>query len=135
MKIFRTLGKDGKPVTSSFHFHYARLIELMFSLERIAELMDDPETMDTHIRAQGGVNEYRGVGIMEAPRGTLIHEYEVNPDGILTKANLLVATGNNNLAMNKTVKQIAQGLYQRLQDHRRSAEQSRARHSVCTIRA
>lgn len=108
LKLFRALGKEGKPVSSSFHFHYARLIEIMFSLERIAELMDDPGIMDTHIRAHGGVNEFRGVGIMEAPRGTLIHEYEVNEDGILTKANLLVATGNNNLAMNKTVKQIAQ---------------------------
>jgi len=101
------LGKDGKPVSSSFHAHYARLIEILFSLERIGELMNDPDICDTHIRSHGGVNELRGVGIMEAPRGTLFHEYHVDETGILTGVNLLVATGNNNLAMNKTITQIA----------------------------
>jgi NAD-reducing hydrogenase large subunit len=107
LRNFRRLGKSGKPVTSSFHAHYARLIELLFSLERIEELMNDPAICDTHIRSQGGVNELRGVGIMEAPRGTLFHEYHVDETGILTGVNLLVATGNNNLAMNKTITQIA----------------------------
>jgi len=101
------LGKDGKPVTASFHHHYARLIEVLFSLERIEELMNDPNICDTKVRSQGGVNELRGVGIMEAPRGTLFHEYHVDDSGILTGVNLLVATGNNNLAMNKTIFQIA----------------------------
>jgi NAD-reducing hydrogenase large subunit len=107
LRNFRRLGKDGKPITSSFHAHYARLIEILFSLERIAELMNDPNICDTHIRSQGGVNELRGVGVMEAPRGTLFHEYHVDETGILTGVNLLVATGNNNLAMNKTITQIA----------------------------
>ena len=107
LRNFRRLGKDGKPVTSSFHAHYARLIELLFSLERIEELVNDAQICDTHIRSMGGVNETRGVGIMEAPRGTLFHEYHVDDYGILTGVNLLVATGNNNLAMNKTITQIA----------------------------
>ncbi len=107
LRNFRRLGKDGKPVSSSFHAHYARLIELLFSLERIEELVNDPQICDTHIRSQGGVNELRGVGVMEAPRGTLFHEYHVDETGILTGVNLLVATGNNNLAMNKTITQIA----------------------------
>ncbi|HQN18088.1 MAG TPA: Ni/Fe hydrogenase subunit alpha, partial [Syntrophobacteraceae bacterium] len=107
LRNFRRLGKDGKPVTASFHHHYARLIEVLFSLERIEELMNDPNICDTKVRSQGGVNELRGVGIMEAPRGTLFHEYHVDDSGILTGVNLLVATGNNNLAMNKTIFQIA----------------------------
>lgn len=104
---FRKLSAPGKPVNGMFHAHYARLIEIMFALEKIAALMEDPDVTSTHIRAIGGVNEYKGVGIIEAPRGTLIHDYDVDETGILTKASLLVATGNNNLAMNKTVKQIA----------------------------
>jgi len=106
-QLRRLANSPGKPVSSSFHFHYARLIELTFALERIAELVADPDILDTHIRSQAKVNELRGVGIMEAPRGTLIHDYEVDETGILKKVSLLVATGNNNLAMNKTVEQIA----------------------------
>jgi NAD-reducing hydrogenase large subunit len=107
LRQFRRLG-NGKPVSGSFHAHYARLIELMFSLERIEELIQDPDLCATHLRSVASANEPIGVGIMEAPRGTLIHEYRVDENGILTGANLLVATGNNNQAMNKTVKQIAQ---------------------------
>lgn len=107
LRNFRRLGKEGKPVYSMFHAHYARLIEILFSLERIAEIIDDPDIMDPHLRSQAGVNNEVGVGIMEAPRGTLFHEYHVDDTGILKKVNLLVATGNNNLAMNKTITQIA----------------------------
>jgi len=106
LRQFRRLG-HGKPVSGSFHAHYARLIELMFGLERIQELIDDPQIQDTRLRSYAGANEPIGVGIMEAPRGTLFHEYKVDEDGILTGVNLLVATGNNNQAMNKTVQQIA----------------------------
>lgn len=107
LRQFRRLGQQGKPVLGSFHYHYARLIEIVYALERIEELLDDPDLTNEHCRAHAGVNEHIGVGIMEAPRGTLIHEYQVDDDGILTKASLLVATGNNNLAMNRTVRQIA----------------------------
>ncbi|MFZ2445437.1 MAG: Ni/Fe hydrogenase subunit alpha [Syntrophobacteraceae bacterium] len=107
LRQFRRLG-HGKPVSSSFHAHYARLIEIMFSLEKIQELIEDPVIFETHLRSIAGANEPVGVGVMEAPRGTLFHEYHVDANGIMTKANLLVATGNNNQAINKTVQQIAQ---------------------------
>jgi len=106
IRQFRRLN-HGKPVLASFYTHYARLIELLFSLEMIEELIEDPRILDPHIRAIAGANESIGVGIMEAPRGTLIHEYQVDDCGIITKANLIVATGNNNQAINKTVQQIA----------------------------
>ncbi|MGO9020236.1 MAG: Ni/Fe hydrogenase subunit alpha [Syntrophobacteraceae bacterium] len=107
IRQFRRLN-HGKPVLGSFYTHYARLIELLFSLEKIEELIDDPQLFDPHIRAIAGANEPVGIGIMEAPRGTLIHEYHVDDYGIMTKVNLIVATGNNNRAINKTVEQIAQ---------------------------
>lgn len=106
LRQFRRLG-HGKPVSGSFHAHYARLIEIMFALEKIQELIEDPQIQETHLRSIAGANEPMGVGIMEAPRGTLFHEYHVDENGILQKVNLLVATGNNNQAMNKTVQQIA----------------------------
>lgn len=105
---FRRLAPRGKLVTSSFHYHYARLIEILFALEKIAETVDDSSITDTHVRSKAGVNQLVGVGVSEAPRGTLFHEYHVDPNGILQKVNLLIATGQNNLAMNRTVRQIAQ---------------------------
>lgn len=108
LRQFRRLGVGGKPVTSSFHYHYARLIEILFALERIQELIQDPDVTSGHVRSYAGVNRPVGIGIMEAPRGTLIHEYNVDENGIIKKVNLLVATGNNNQAMNKTVRQIAE---------------------------
>jgi NAD-reducing hydrogenase large subunit len=110
LRQFRRLAPSGKPVTSSFYYHYARLIEILFGLERIQELVDDPEITSKYVRADAGVNELKGVGVCEAPRGTLFHEYEVKDYGVgvITKVNMLIATGNNNLAMNKTVRQIAQ---------------------------
>ena len=107
MRQFRNLGHQGKPVSSSFHYHYARLIEILFSLERIEETIADPEILSTKVRARAGVNQTVGVGVSEAPRGTLFHEYNVDQHGILQKVNLIIATGQNNLAMNRTVQQIA----------------------------
>lgn len=105
---FRKLNPNGKPVSSSFHYHYARLIEILFSLEKIAELVADPTITDEHVRSRAEVNQQLGVGVSEAPRGTLFHEYQVDDNGILQKVNLIIATGQNNLAMNRTVRQIAQ---------------------------
>lgn len=105
---FRTLAPAGKPVLSSFHYHYARLIEILFALEKIEETLADPTITDEKVRSQAGVNQLVGVGVSEAPRGTLFHEYKVNGDGILQKVNLIIATGQNNLAMNRTVRQIAE---------------------------
>ena len=95
-------------MTSSFHYHFARLIEILFALEKIAETLEDPEITDPHVRSKAFVNQSQGIGVIEAPRGTLFHEYHVDQHGILQKVNLLVATGHNNLAMNKTILQIAE---------------------------
>lgn len=108
LRQFRQLGAQGKPVSSSFHYHYARLIEILFSLEKIEETVHDPDILNARVRARAGVNHLKGIGVSEAPRGTLFHEYSVDEDGILQKVNLIIATGQNNLAMNQTVKQIAQ---------------------------
>ncbi|HSM34306.1 MAG TPA: Ni/Fe hydrogenase subunit alpha, partial [Anaerolineae bacterium] len=70
----------GRVVQSSFHNHYARLIEAMYGLERMKELLEEPRILDAKVRAHAGVNEPEGVGIIEAPRGTLIHHYRVNDD-------------------------------------------------------
>ncbi len=105
LKEFRQHGSGA--VTSSFHYHHARLIEILASLERIEAMMEDPDLHSDHLRADAGVNKLRGVGVSEAPRGTLFHDYEVDRDGIITKVNLVIATGQNNLAMNRTVAQIA----------------------------
>jgi len=108
LRQFRHYGGHGKPVTGSFYYHYARLIEILHSLERIEEILADEILLDHHIRSKAGVNQNIGIGISEAPRGTLIHHYEVDDNGILEKVNLIIATGQNNLAMNKTVKQLAE---------------------------
>lgn len=108
LRQFRRRGERGKPVTSSFHYHYARLIEIMFCLEKIEEVIEDESLGDPHVRSHSGVNEPVGIGVSEAPRGTLFHEYQVDDHGILQRVNLIIATGHNNLAMNRTVKQIAQ---------------------------
>lgn len=107
LREFRQMAPPGKPVTSSFHYHLARLIEILHSLERIQEVLDDPGITSSDVRSSAGVNQRVGVGVSEAPRGTLFHEYHVDEVGVLEKVNLLIATGQNNLAMNETVRQIA----------------------------
>jgi NAD-reducing hydrogenase large subunit len=106
LKKFKKFGRKGA-VTSSFLYHYARLIEILAALERIEAALDDPELLSDELRADAGINSLRGVGVSEAPRGTLFHDYTVDRDGLLKKVNLIVATGQNNLAMNRTVAQIA----------------------------
>lgn len=100
-------GRLGRVVQSSFHNHYARLIEALYAMERMKELLDDPRILETKVRAHAGVNDLEGVGIIEAPRGTLIHHYRVNDDGAMTWANLIVATGHNNLAIRRGVHDVA----------------------------
>jgi NAD-reducing hydrogenase large subunit len=95
-------------VLSSFYYHYARLIEVLFSVERIEILLNHSDIMDKHVRAIAGVNSLEGIGVSEAPRGTLIHHYKINESGLITWANLIIATSNNNLAMNRGVLQVAQ---------------------------
>lgn len=100
--------KFGAPAHSAFLYHYARLIEIVYALERIEALMNDPGIMDTHTRANAAVNSLEGVGAIEAPRGTLIHHYKVNEEGAITWANLIVATGHNNLAIGKSIQQVSE---------------------------
>ncbi len=95
------------PVESSFYYHHARLIEVLYGIERIEELLADPLILDKHVRATAGVNRLEGAGQSEAPRGTLHHHYKVDADGKMVWANLVVATGHNNNAMNKGVLQAA----------------------------
>ena len=98
----------GAVAHSAFLYHYARLIEIVYALEKIQALLDDASILDTHVRATAGVNSLEGVGMIEAPRGTLIHHYKVNEEGAITWANLIVATGHNNLAIGRSVKQVAE---------------------------
>jgi NAD-reducing hydrogenase large subunit len=97
----------GKMVPSSFHYHYARLIEALYGAERMEILLNNPAALGKQVRAHAGVNCLEGVGIIEAPRGTLIHHYKVNEEGAITWANLIVATGHNNLAINRSIDQVA----------------------------
>ncbi len=107
LRRFRRLAGRGKPVLGSFAYHYARLIEIMFALEKIAGTLEEPLITGERVRANAGVNNLVGIGVSEAPRGTLFHEYHVDENGVLQKVNLIIATGQNNLAMNRTVQQIA----------------------------
>jgi len=98
----------GSTVESAFHYHYARLVEVLYALERMEELLADPAILDKHVRAHAGVNALEGIGIAEAPRGLLIHHYKVDEEGAIRWVNLIVATGHNNLAMNRSILQASQ---------------------------
>jgi NAD-reducing hydrogenase large subunit len=98
---------DRHAVLSSFYYHYARLIEIVYGLEKIKAILDDPNILDTQVRASAGVNSLEGIGVTEAPRGTLVHHYKVDKDGLIRDVNMIIATGNNNLAMNRSVLQVA----------------------------
>jgi NAD-reducing hydrogenase large subunit len=102
---FRELSRT--PVLSSFYYHYARLIEILYGIEKIEQLLSDPDILSRHIRAFAGPNNREGIGVSEAPRGTLIHHYRIDEHGLITWANLVIATGHNNLAMNRGVLQVA----------------------------
>jgi NAD-reducing hydrogenase large subunit len=99
--------RAGYPAQSAFFYHYARLVEALRGIEKMELLLLHPDILSTRIRARAQVNSLEGVGIIEAPRGLLIHHYQVNEAGSITKANLIVATGHNNLAMNHAVEQVA----------------------------
>jgi len=103
--LLRTFA--GSPLLGSFHYHQARLIEMLHSIERMQELLNAPDILDPQVRAFAEPNCEEGVGISEAPRGTLLHHYKVDKNGLMRWANLIIATGHNNLAMNRGVKQAA----------------------------
>jgi NAD-reducing hydrogenase large subunit len=102
---FITIGA-GKPVQSPLAFHWARLIELLYCTEAIRELLRDPEISGDDLVTRGEMQKV-GIGVIEAPRGTLFHHYEIDEQGIVTKANLIVSTTNNNQAMNESIRQVA----------------------------
>ncbi len=106
-KIFKAIAGQHGVINNSFYYHYARLIEILFAVEEIEKLAGDPEILNSHVRAKAMINCLEGVGFSEAPRGTLYHHYWVNEDGVLQKVNLQIATAQNNLAMNRTIQQLA----------------------------
>jgi NAD-reducing hydrogenase large subunit len=93
-------------VHSTLGFHWARLIELLHCAEGIASLLHDPDLLSNDLVAKGE-RRYEGIGVIEAPRGTLFHHYQVDENDIVTKANLIVSTTSNNTAMNESVRQVA----------------------------
>jgi F420-non-reducing hydrogenase large subunit len=105
-KMYETLG--GKPSHKLLAAHWARLIELLYSAERMVELIDDDEIIDPNVRVIPSTTPSEGVGIIEAPRGTLTHHYWTDENGIVTKANLVVGTTNNNAPISMAVKKAAQ---------------------------
>jgi NAD-reducing hydrogenase large subunit len=106
LKAFKSLN-NGKPVENTLYYHYARLIEALFAAERIKVLCDDPDILSTDILNTRKDFKGRGVGVIEAPRGTLIHDYTADENGMLTKVNLIVSTGHNNWAMSNAVDSVA----------------------------
>ncbi len=102
---FRELRRGA--ILSSFHYHYARLIEILHGIEKIEELLSNPKILSKDVRAVAEANRREGIGVAEAPRGTLIHHYEIDDEGLITWANLIIATGHNNLAMNRGILQAA----------------------------
>lgn len=107
-KMYSTLG--GKPVHNTLAFHWARLIEALYAAERTLELAKDPEITSTDIVNLPTQTPKEGVGVVEAPRGTLFHHYQTDEKGIITKANLIVATQNNSAAINMSVDKAAKSL-------------------------
>jgi NAD-reducing hydrogenase large subunit len=106
LKEFKKLGKHGV-VQSTFHYHYARLVELLFCVETAKNLLEDPEILSEHVTSKAMVNKSEGVGVAEAPRGTLIHHYKVDSQGLITWNNMIIATEHNNLAYNMAITQVA----------------------------
>jgi NAD-reducing hydrogenase large subunit len=98
----------GSPLLSSFYYHQARLIEMLHVVERMHELLAHRDILNPHVRAFAEPNSEEGVGMSEAPRGMLLHHYKVDRNGLIRWANLMIATGHNNLAMNRGVKQVAE---------------------------
>ena len=106
LKIFKSLNY-GRPVENTLYYHYARLIEALFAVEKVRVLLDDPDILSTDILNTRQQFTGEGVGVIEAPRGTLFHHYWTDPKGQLQRVNLIVATGHNNWAMSQAVDSVA----------------------------
>lgn len=105
-EAFKSLGR-GRAVNGTFYYHYARLIETLAAVEEIEMLLNDPVILSQDVQTVAGRNREEGVGCAEAPRGTLFHHYKVDKGGQLTMVNLLIATGQNNPSMNRSVLDVA----------------------------
>lgn len=106
LKIFKAIG-NGKPVNNTLYYHYARLIEALFATERVRILLDDPDILSNDRLNTKQDFKGVGVGVIEAPRGTLIHHYWAKENGQIEKVNLIVSTGHNNWAMCEAVDSVA----------------------------
>jgi F420-non-reducing hydrogenase large subunit len=107
-EFFKVLG--GKPVHSTLATHWARLIEALQATEVIQALANDPEILSPVVRKLPEVPPTEGIGIVEAPRGTLIHHYATDPNGILTMVNLIVATVHNSAPIQMSIERAAKGV-------------------------
>ncbi len=107
-RFYETLG--GKPVHHTLATHWARVIELLYAAEHMLELVQDPEITDPNVRTIPTETPTEGIGIVEAPRGTLTHHYVTDERGVLTKVNLVVGTTNNYAPITLSIKKAASGL-------------------------
>ena len=107
-RMYDTLG--GKPAHNTLAYHWARLVEVLYAAERLVELADDPRLTSKEVRNIPTQLPKEGVGVCEAPRGTLIHHYKTDENGIIQEANLLVATQNNAAAICMSIEKAARGL-------------------------
>jgi NAD-reducing hydrogenase large subunit len=103
---FKKLGEVGI-VGGSLYYHYARMIEALYAVEQIQTLLEDDLICSTEIRTDSTSFNEEGVGVIEAPRGTLFHHYWIDRSGMIRKVNLIVATGHNNAAMNRSIYEVA----------------------------
>jgi F420-non-reducing hydrogenase large subunit len=107
-RMYETLG--GKPAHNTLAYHWARLVEVLYAAERMRELAADPGIADPQVRTISTATPQEGIGVCEAPRGTLFHHYQTDENGVLTKVNLLVATQNNAAAINLSITKAARNL-------------------------
>jgi len=105
-ELFKAMN-GGKPVHGTFYFHYTRLIEALSDVEDAQRILNDPQVTSLHIQHHGRWNYEEGIGSSEAPRGTLFHHYKTDNTGKLVKVNLLIATGQNNPSMNRSITEVA----------------------------
>ncbi len=106
LKEFRS--KWGRPAQATLLNHYARAIEILYSWEKAIQILEDPSITKDDVRAQVSLGAGAGIGVVEAPRGTLLHFYEIDDKGFANNINLVVATQHNNYAINESIRQVAQ---------------------------
>lgn len=105
---FRTIY--GRPANQTLAYHHARLVELVYAFERAQQILENPKLTSEKYRIKCDIIAGEGIGVIEAPRGTLIHHYKANSQGKLVEVNMIVATVNNNAAMNQSIKKVAENL-------------------------